>query len=473
LVESTTIVSIGVVHIVACSNTTFEESYQDEQLRLFWQAEPFSIVEALMDKIMAMNPDNPVKLLEKLLLQNSSIHHHADVDNKSSRGPVKKNTKKSSNVFQNFYDGRIIDENDVDYNNDCAADCTTPLFTGRTSLPTERSGKHNFRLDLAYKGSDFCGWQRQCKKSVPKNMSMTTADTAPTPSTTTTNVHDNRNNDSRSVQSLPTRFPSVQEIVEAALDDRDVRVAGRTDSGVHAFGQVARVRLETHISLQHVQQQLTTACLSSQFAWKCWRVVPVDTKFHPAFGAKSRSYVYVLDGQVVQSFFGNNLYQTAKDLNTMLQPLEGEALDYYAFSYGQLKTQSSICTLYHARVSVAKILAQHEMNNDSANASGSSTSRNTALIVELTGDRFLRRMVRKLVATALRLLVLLHIPIQSSEGEIKTNCLPNNTESIADGINLGEALLKIVQSKDRRDTAKAAPPNGLIIVGAEMKKNHS
>lgn len=170
----------------------------------------------------------------------------------------------------------------------------------------------------------------------------------------------------------------------------------------------------------------------------------------------------------MQSFFGNNLFQTAKALNEILRPLEGEALDYYALSYGKLKTQSSICTLYHARVSVAQIVVQ---NDTSGTMCGS--HRNVALIVELTGDRFLRRMVRKLVATALRLL----LPILSSEHETKTSSLPNNnnTDSIYDGStnNLGKTLSKIVQSKDRRDSAKAAPPNGLILVGAEMKNRPS
>jgi tRNA pseudouridine(38-40) synthase len=436
-------------------NTPYQESYPDEQLRLFWQAEPFSIVEALMDKIMAMDPAHPEKLLE---LQRAS-----------SSNPTGSDNSQSCHIFHNFYNGKLMDENDdsanADDDNDCDDEQHLNMSTpGTSAVPTSRSGKHNFRLDLAYKGSDFCGWQRKGKKIVVKDtpLSSAAADTTPSPPPLSPS----------NIGKSLTALPSVQEIVEAALDNRDVRIAGRTDAGVHAFGQVARVRLETHVSLQQVQEQLTRAssCLSSSSsltpscAWKCWRVVAVDTKFHPSFGAKSRSYVYILDGHVLQAFLGNvSLLKIVHDLNEMLQPLQGEALDYYAFSYGKLHTQSSICTLYHARVRVAHA-------NDSTTTSDGHG--NAALIVELTGDRFLRRMVRKLVATILWLL----LPTQlSAERENKTSRgVANNTESIADGstINRGDALMKIVQSKDRRGTAKAAPPNGLILVGAEMSNRH-
>jgi tRNA pseudouridine(38-40) synthase len=478
----------------ATTPTPFEESYPSEQLRLFWDAKPFSVVEALMGKIMSMDPAHPEKLLEIRTATSSPADHQHDEDTEEQTGSSLMNNnntdtqKPHDNVFQNFYQGRLMDENDdrTDGDDECDDD-ERQGNKSSSSLRKERSGKHNFRLDLAYKGSDFCGWQRQQgKKSVGKSMSMANADATPT-----TTIHDNATDDAKSIIQTRLLLPSVQEVVEAALDDRDVRVAGRTDAGVHAFGQVARVRLETHISLQQVQQKLTAASSPLSFAssWKCWRVVAVDTKFHPSFGAASRSYAYVLDGHVVQWFFcsssnnNNDLQQVAQALNEMLHPLQGQALDYFAFSYGKIKTQSSICTLHHAHVSIAQITGvqndTHDDSSTSKNARGS-TSRNAAIIVELTGDRFLRRMVRKLVATALHLLLPIQQPYSLEHETKSTSCsddVPNNdTDSITEtrrGIKAGaDALLKIVQSKDRRESAKAAPPNGLILVGAEMKKNH-
>ena len=63
-----------------------------------------------------------------------------------------------------------------------------------------------YRLTVCYDGTDFCGWQRQANG------------------------------------------PSVQAVLEAALaqlvgEPVICRGAGRTDSGVHALGQVVSIRL--------------------------------------------------------------------------------------------------------------------------------------------------------------------------------------------------------------------------------------
>jgi tRNA pseudouridine(38-40) synthase len=459
------------------STTTpsFEESYASQQLRLFWDAQPFSVVEAIMDKILlssttedplavTAHPEEqtPLLLLLEPLVQTSSTDNEKEQNGCSLRNT---DTKASCHVFQNFYQGRLMDYyNDTsteEDDDDKGTSCSPSLY------PTERSGKHNFRLDLAYKGSDFCGWQRQGKKQSVRDTSTTTTTTT----AATTTIHDNPSTANGNGFTRRRPLPSVQEVIEAALNNRDVRVAGRTDAGVHAFGQVARVRCETHVSLQQVQQKLQRAAVatSSQCAssWKCWRVVAVDIKFHPSFGAASRSYAYVLDGHVVQSFFGNDLFQISQTLNEVLQPLVGQALDYYAFSYGKIHTQSSLCTLHHARVRVAAAVANQKKDK---NNNDSTRNKNSALIVELTGDRFLRRQVRKLVATALRCLLL---PTSEHSGDAPNMDTSSHKDSSSiTRSNLGDALLKIVQSKDRRESAKAAPPNGLILVGAEMKNKH-
>ena len=113
-------------------------------------------------------------------------------------------------------------------------------------------------------------------------------------------------------------------------------------------------------------------------------------------------------------------------LNALLAPLEGQPLPYIAFSYGRLKTKTSNCTLHHARARQVKIDIQ------------------PVLAIELIGDRFLRRMVRILVASSLRLAA--------------TGSSDENFDS--------QSLWKLVQSKDRREAALPAPPQGLIFVSA-------
>jgi len=89
---------------------------------------------------------------------------------------------------------------------------------------------------------------------------------------------------------------TVQGILEAALasiagHDVTVVVAGRTDSGVHARGQVAHVDLMGRIPTERIAGALNSrlpADLSVRSASE------VDPSFHARFSAKQRTYVYLI-----------------------------------------------------------------------------------------------------------------------------------------------------------------------------------
>jgi tRNA U38,U39,U40 pseudouridine synthase TruA len=70
----------------------------------------------------------------------------------------------------------------------------------------------------------------------------------------------------------------------------------------------------------------------------------------------------------------------------------------------------------------------------------------------LTGDRFLRRMVRILVATVMVLAV-------DDDASVTSGNINDDNR---------DRLLQLVQAEDRRLTAKAAPPMGLVFVGADI-----
>ena len=93
---------------------------------------------------------------------------------------------------------------------------------------------------------------------------------------------------------------TVEGVVREALDDvfpqwDTLAVAGRTDAGVHATGQVASVSVEGGPPVANVAEALTgtlpddVAVLSAEHA---------DEEFHARFSAQSRSYRYrVLSGK--------------------------------------------------------------------------------------------------------------------------------------------------------------------------------
>ena len=110
-----------------------------------------------------------------------------------------------------------------------------------------------YKLTIAYDGRPYCGWQKQAE------------------------------------------HPSVQAVLEDAVKKLDgahalVYGAGRTDTGVHAVGQVAHVDLSKSLSADTVQGALN-------FHMRPHPVSILDvsienTDFHARFGAVERAYEY-------------------------------------------------------------------------------------------------------------------------------------------------------------------------------------
>jgi tRNA pseudouridine38-40 synthase len=94
----------------------------------------------------------------------------------------------------------------------------------------------------------------------------------------------------------PEREPTVQGVLEAAvarISQQRVPVigAGRTDSGVHASGQVAHFQVESRLEPEDWQRALN-AVLPADVAVR--RVARVADDFHARYSALARSYRYTV-----------------------------------------------------------------------------------------------------------------------------------------------------------------------------------
>lgn len=112
----------------------------------------------------------------------------------------------------------------------------------------------NIRLLIAYDGTDFCGWQIQKSDR------------------------------------------TVQGVLEQALlciEEKPVRVtvAGRTDSGVHATGQVANFRSESTVPSERYCHALNSHLPRDV---RVLRSEHVDEDFHARYSARARTYTYAL-----------------------------------------------------------------------------------------------------------------------------------------------------------------------------------
>lgn len=97
-------------------------------------------------------------------------------------------------------------------------------------------------------------------------------------------------------QRQAARFRTVQGELEQSLrrlgwPGKSVILAGRTDTGVHASGQVAAFDLNWAHSEQKLLKALNTG-LPADLAVQSLRIVAAD--FHPRFDASSRQYRYWL-----------------------------------------------------------------------------------------------------------------------------------------------------------------------------------
>jgi len=111
-----------------------------------------------------------------------------------------------------------------------------------------------YQVILAYDGTDFCGFQRQAKAR------------------------------------------TVQMVVESALrqlgwQDKSLLAAGRTDTGVHASGQVIAFDMEWRHSTGDLLRAINASLPQDIVAREAHTV---GTNFHPRYDALSRCYQYRL-----------------------------------------------------------------------------------------------------------------------------------------------------------------------------------
>lgn len=114
------------------------------------------------------------------------------------------------------------------------------------------------RLDLAYDGTEFAGWARQ-------------------------------SGEVRTVQSvLEAALTAVLRLPQPA----QLTVAGRTDAGVHASGQVAHLDVPTGVWRTHAEKLLLRLAGKLPQDVRVWSAAPAPPDFDARFAALSRRYVY-------------------------------------------------------------------------------------------------------------------------------------------------------------------------------------
>lgn len=243
----------------------------------------------------------------------------------------------------------------------------------------------NIKLTIEYDGTNYAGWQLQSNAN------------------------------------------TVQEVIERALFrtlKEEVRLiqSGRTDSGVHALGQVANFRTKSNLATHKIKDALNSY-LPKDVVIK--KAEEVDFNFHARYDTITKSYRYTILNRKPRSPL-NRYYATfipyPLDISSMqdaARSLVGRH-DFGAFQTKGSKVKNSTRTIKDIRV----------------------RKRAGFIYIDIEADGFLYNMVRTIVGTL----------IEVGRDRLKA-----------------DRIKKILKSKKRSLAGPTAPPQGLCLVKIRYK----
>lgn len=235
----------------------------------------------------------------------------------------------------------------------------------------------NVKLVLEYDGTDFVGWQSQ---------------------TNGRNVQD-----------------EITNVLDQVLQEPITLIgAGRTDSGVHARGQVANFRTNSSLGISSILAALNGTLPEDIYIHSAEEV---EEKFHSRFDAKERVYRYYIAlkptaiGRQYQWYVKYDL--NVGVMNQVAERILGEH-DFESFTKAEALVPHHRCTIVKSEW----------------------TKTPSMLVYEVRANRFLHGMVRALVGTMV---------------------------DIGRGYIPASQFHDIMAAKDRRKAGMAVPPAGLFL----------
>lgn len=201
----------------------------------------------------------------------------------------------------------------------------------------------NIKIVIEYDGTDYHGWQCQAN--------------------------------------LPTVQKTIEDSIEQITKEKvKITGSGRTDSGVHAMGQVASFLTETQMDSETLGKALNSA-LPKDISIIKVREMPDD--FHAQFSSRSKVYEYrILNRPHPPALQRNRVWHIPEKLDTGKMKeaagyLEGTH-DFSVFATADITVKTTVRTV--KRIHVKK-------------------TRENVILIEIEADGFLKRMVRMITGT--------------------------------------------------------------------------
>jgi len=265
----------------------------------------------------------------------------------------------------------------------------------------------NIALRLAYDGTPFCGWQVQ------------------------------------------PNGPTIQAALQRAIqrltgESLTVYSAGRTDSGVHALGQVANFFSQSPIPPRQFGAALQTHLPTEIQLLESWEVPP---RFHATFSARWKRYRYLIhNAPHPLPFLKNRCWWLRRRLDVEAMQAAAEGLlgkhDFRCFETEWPNKTTSVRTIYELQIFRQPLwnpwrpraIPRGEQLLESATADDS------LVCLEIAADGFLYNMVRSITGTLVN--------------------VGRGRWSAAD-------VARILTAQDRSQAGATAPAEGLYLVQVE------
>lgn len=214
---------------------------------------------------------------------------------------------------------------------------------------------------------------------------------------------------------------TIQGKIQAVLSQlagQEIEVigSGRTDAGVHAYGQVANFHIPEQFDAEEIMKYLNHY-LPMDIA--VISIEEVDERFHARFHAVSKTYVYRIHRSSIPNVFERKyMYTYTEDLDVNAMKEAAKRLtgthDFMAFCGNKKMKKSTVRT-------VSNILIE-EMEDE--------------LRISYTGDGFLQNMIRIMTGTLIE---------------------------IGNGTKTTSQISEILESKERQNAGYTVPAEGLIL----------
>lgn len=236
----------------------------------------------------------------------------------------------------------------------------------------------NLKITIQYNGKNYCGWQRQ-------------------------------------PNSLGIQGNIENAIYEITKEKVKLIGSGRTDAGVHAFGQVANFLINSNIPASKLPLAINSKLPKDISVIDC---VEVDDNFHSRYSAIGKTYRYLIyHSQHRSPIYKDISYQVKYDLDIEKMKKEAKFLLGEHDFCGFMSSGSSVLDTVRT-ISDISIKTEEDL-----------------IIIEITGNGFLYNMVRIIVGTL----------VDIGRGKID------------------ESLEDIISSKDRKKAGHTAPAHGLFL----------